>query len=340
MPLSGPLTPTALDLRWSHNVHARVDVLAHPTRLPDGNPAFVFRHGGTGETSDKRAPWISGGPLNLFAAYLQTQTAVPFDFVSIGSPQGGVLSPVSAAHLTNTWNEPRSRGVYWPESVAYMQVALQWLKSHAFGGEPVPELGTTLGIHPRDLILVGDGFGALLAFLSQAYTARQPRSSLGPLGPQPRFGPVAADSTVRGLVTLNLPADFRKNGAAERIHYSAFPGLFGTHTSAEWGAVEAGRRASASPLALIQSGALRFLPPVYLANELVGTHVQPYGDPATGAGATAADSDQWTALDAALTAASLAHAGETFTVGAWADEITGPDISARVYTWARGVLGR
>lgn len=340
MPTAAALTPTAIDLRFAHDVHARLDVLSHPTRLPGGNPAFVIRHGGNGLTGDKRSPWVVGGFANLFASWLQTQTAVPFDVISVGTPQGGATSPTVAAHLTNTWNEPRTRPVLWPENVAYMAAAVQWIKAHAVGGEPVPELGATLGVHPRDLVGVGHSFGALLLFLSQAYPARQPRSSRGNLGPAGRFAPVSADSTLRGLFLVNTPADFRNVGGTDAIYWNAFPGLFGGRLIGEWQRLEANHRASVSPVALAQAGTLVTFPPVYAANELVGVHVRPYGDPATGGGASAADSDQYSALVTALETAGRSVVGETFAAGALEDETLGPAIAARVYAWARATLQR
>jgi len=327
-----------LDVRWGSDLHARVDLFKHATRLPGGNPVFVIRHDGL-MTGDRRAPWVAGGRLNVFANWLNQQTALPCDVWSVESPQMRWDSPTAAAHLTTTTDEAATRAVYAPESVEWLRSFVQWAKRHAEGGEPHPDLGATLGNHVRDIFGVGDALGALLWAIAAYAGPRAPKTSGGTLVQGVRFGPYATDSTLRGLVLLGMPIDLRSIGG-EQVYPTAVRGLFGTLTTGEWNRVPQLAKAACSPLAYVQRGETRWHVPQYVVHEDLGNHVKPYGDPATGAGADLRDGAQWTTYTQALAAANLSWAGELIATNDWNDEALGAAISARVHTWARAVMGR
>lgn len=338
MVLNVNIVPTHLDVRWAHDVHCRVDILKHPTRSPDGNMAFVYRHGGGGINRDKRLPWVAGGTCNLLANYLMAQP-FPVDFWSVESPQAKWGTPISAAHLPTTTNEVETVPVLFPKSADYLRLFAQWAKFHAFGREPVPELGVDLGHNPSRMIGVGSSYGACLWAWTALGGRRAPRTTAGRFGCNGRFGPYPDDSSMAGLVLFEMPIDLRNLGGVDQTYWGAIPGLLGAFTLPEWLKIPAHVKAAASPLAYLQAGETANYTPQYVIHEDVGNHVKPYGDPATGGGANVHDGAQWGTYTGALAAANLSWAGELTVANAWSDETEGPLISARVLSWARGVVG-
>lgn len=343
MPFSQDITPTHIDLRWGPDHHCRVDILQHATRLPEGNPVFVIRFGGGGMTRDKREPWVAAGALNVFANWLNQQTALPVDVWSVSTPQSHYQSPVVAAHLTTTFDDYLTRPVLFPESVYWLKSFFQWANRHAVGGEDVPELGATLGHRAGDYIAVGREFGALLQAVAAFSGPNPPATSNGQLIPGGRFAPYGTSSAIKGLVLLDLIPDVRKIAGIESIYWSSMRGLFGTYVvQSEWERIPAWAKAAASPIAYIQRGETRFVVPQYLVQQNLGNHLKPYGDPATGAGADVRDSDQHTAYRAALdaTVPPLPYVAELIAPDDWETEVNGAALSSRVFTWARTVLNR
>lgn len=343
MPFSQNITPTILDARWGPDHHCRVDVLQHATRIPEGNPVLVIRHGGGGMTSDKREPWVAGGAFNVLANWLHQQTALPFDVWSIATPQSHYGSPVSAAHLSTTYNDRLTRPVLFPESVEWLKFFFQWANRYAVGGDVLPETGATLGHKAGDYIAAGREFGALLQAVAAFSGPHPPATTNGQLLPGGRFAPYGTSSAVKGLVLLDLITDVRAPGGIEQVYWSAMQGLFGTYGALnEWQRVPASAKAAASPIAYVQRGETRHVLPQYLVQQGLGNHLKPYGDPATGAGADVRDSDQHLAYVAALnaTAPVLPFTAELIVASDWETEVNGAALSSRVFNWARTVLNR
>lgn len=312
------LTPQVIDRRYGDDVHERFDILRHPTRLAGGNPAVLFRHGGAASSGDKRFPWPDGNTGNPLATYLYNLTGpgtVPFDFISISTPQARWNSPIDVSAipgLSGTYAEPRTRPGYFPRSFQALQRAVAYLQTHAASLELS---GQFIGY--------GASYGGQLWMATQAWpplvVVRSDAQQLL------RYEGRQRDSRVLGVINEAGQIDYRNLAGVDQILWTWGDDHFGAYTQAEWDAVPAGMKEATSIMAFLDKGDTRWIPPIFSVYEIRGNHVKPYANPH--------DDAQLDTLNAALGVAGIPHDGVRINPNDWTDPVLGPQLSAQVYAW-------
>lgn len=312
------LTPQILDRRWGDDFHERLDILQHPIRLPGGNPAVLFRHGGAMQSGDKRFPWTNGNTGNPLATYLNGLGAgfTPFDFVSLGTPQAA-FSPISAPHLPTTFDEPRTIPSYYPDNYKALPRAIAWLREHRaeFGlsGQFIG-YGGSAGAH---LYLATQCWPPLLRLRSE--TQRFYKNEA-----------LREDSRVLGIINESGQIDYRNILGVDQILWTWGDAHFGAWTQTEWDNVPNEMKASISIMAFLERGDIRWVPPILSVYEIRGGHVHPYSNPH--------DDAQLDTLHDKLDELGLPNERHRIQVDDWTDATAGPILSQQVYAWMVSLL--
>lgn len=310
------LTPDVLDLRWGDHTSERLDILRHPIRRSGGNPAIVFRHGGGAEAGDKRQPWLNNAPGNPLASWIYAlagPTVVPFDFISVETPQASFNSPTVVPHLPSTFDEPRSVPGFFPSSFQAGQRVMAWLATHA------EELDLS-----GDNACYGISYGAHLWLATQAWSPLVVTRT--GIQQNARYEGRRRDSRAFALVNEAGQIDYRNLAGVDQILWTWGDAHFGAWTQAEWDAIPAGMKEAVSIMAAFDRGETRWIPPVFSIYEPRGDHVHPYANPH--------DDAQLTTLHDALDQAGVADCvRRPIAIDEWTDPTNGPLLAEAVYSW-------
>lgn len=253
------LTPTTIDAFYGPDAHQRYDHYKNPRRLPDGNPLFIYRHGGGWRIYDKRrlSP-DSTDESNVIATALLGSEDVPFDVISIETRQARWDTPISTAGFG--YNEACTVPTYFPDSWNDYKRAILHIKANA----------QTLGINPNKIIAGGTSAGACIALWSQVTEPMrsdflQVSSNVRTVGTNLRAADALSlerglDSRVRGVWYHTGLPDFRKFGSVETVTGSNWYEIYGVGNTTAHAALSAAAREAISVSSYIERGTPYWVP--------------------------------------------------------------------------------
>jgi len=253
------LTATTVDAFYGSDAHQRYDHYKNPRRLPDGNPLFIYRHGGGWKSFDKRrlAP-NSSDESNVLATALLGSEDVPFDVISIETRQHRWELPQTSAGFS--YDEPHTEAAYFPDSWNDYKRAILHFKANA----------QTLGINPNKIIAGGTSAGACIALWSQVSEPMrsnftQASQNVRKVGTNLRAADALTlerglDSRVRGVWFHTGIPDFRKFGSVETVTPSSWYTIYGRLYDTTMATLSTAAREAISVSSYIERGTPYWVP--------------------------------------------------------------------------------
>jgi pimeloyl-ACP methyl ester carboxylesterase len=299
------ITPDIVDFQWGPDVHQRLDVyLNQGAAVTGGHPVLIYRSGGGAWQYDKRRVSIASANGNAIGWYLTTQRTAAsdqrFHFIAVNTRQARWTTPISTAGFS--YDEPRTKPCFYPESFLDMQRSIQAIKQYA------PELGN---INPGKVHVMGSSYGSTLAMWSQLAPPLVGQDSSKSIDYRRSDGrPYRTNSRAVTCINHIGQPDFRFDPAAppsgqDTVYWDAIKHYLGTFTQAEFDAVPSRIREAMSPQHYIENGDTRWYVPILSIYREYGGGGKPYGDDEN-----VHHEAQGHNLDAALEAAGLDYASD------------------------------